>query len=98
MALFGTVRGIDSIGEQGVGLEGGYPPLKKKIMTPPSLQNHPHPLRNGFWPPTPDFELFKLATFFFFLEKKKLKKNFWKKIFRRLAPAPVFDLRGRNQQ
>ena len=24
-----------NIGEQGVGLEGGYPPLKKKIYDPP---------------------------------------------------------------
>ena len=53
------------------GAGGGYPPLKKKNYDPPpSLQNHPHPLRNGFWPPTPDFELFKLATFFFFKKKK----------------------------
>ena len=62
------------IGEQGVGLEGATPLWKKKNMTPPSLQNHPHPLRNGFWPPTPDFELFKLATFIF-LEKKNLKEK-----------------------
>ena len=25
----------ETIGEQGVGLEGGYPPLKNNFMTPP---------------------------------------------------------------
>ena len=44
-----------TIGEQG-GAKGVLPPLEKKIMTPlaqefvytPSIQNDPHPLRNGF--------------------------------------------------
>ena len=78
------------------GAKGVLPPLEKKFMTPPSIQNDPNPLRNGFWPPYPDFELFKLATFF--LEKKNLEKKFPEKNFRRLTPAPVLGLKSRNQQ
>ena len=60
-------RCCGTIDEQGGGgAKGVLPPLEKNFMTPPSIQNDPHPLRNGFWPPYPDFELFKLATFFFF--------------------------------
>ena len=38
-----------TIGEQGGGgAKGVLPPLEKIFMTPPSIQNDPHPLRNGF--------------------------------------------------
>ena len=39
----------------------------------------PTPSEMAFDPPYPDFELFKLATFFFLEKKKFWKKNFWKK-------------------
>ena len=59
---------------KGWGWRGATPCWKKNYDPPSSLQNHPHPLRNGFWPPTPDFEFFKLATFFF-LEKNSGRKK-----------------------
>ena len=60
------------MGEQRGLLRGGYPCSKKKIMSPPPQK----------WLLTPylDFQLFKLATFFFFLEKK-IKKKICKKKF-----------------
>ena len=66
-----------SIGEQGGWLRGGYPLLKKSFMTPPNTQNDPHPLRNGFWPPTWIFSF--LSGRRFFSRKKFKKKNLEKK-------------------
>ena len=61
--------------------KGVLPLRRKKNDDPPSsIQNDPHPLRNGFLTPYPNFELFKLATFFF-LRKKEYKKNLEKKFF-----------------
>ena len=73
-------------------------------MTPPptvplslgAFKTTPTPSEMAF-DPLPQILSFLSWRRFFFLEKK-IRKNFWKKKFRRLAPAPVFDLKGRNQQ
>ena len=44
-------QGKKLIGEQGGGVRGVYPVWKKTLWPPSKIQNDPHPLRNGFWPP-----------------------------------------------
>ena len=42
---------VQTIGEQGGGVRGGSTPSEFFLWPPSKIQNDPHPLRNGFWPP-----------------------------------------------
>ena len=78
------------IGEQGGG-QGGFYPVWNFFLWPPSkIQNDPHPLRNGFWPPI----RFWAGDVCFFRED--IKKFAQKKNFRRLTPAPVLGQRAKT--
>ena len=75
---------VQSIGEHGVGLEGGYPQLKKFFYDPPMT---PLAFKTT---PTPSEMAFDPYPVFVFFRKKILEE----KKFRRLAPAPVFVLKS----